>query len=76
MRFRSHCLTEKHLPVELEIILNDILVGAAHPDDLFGQFMDFAMKLYPHLLCKEELARICDLRDPSSWFVTLLLYVL
>ncbi|KAK3914332.1 ATP-dependent RNA helicase SUV3-like protein, mitochondrial [Frankliniella fusca] len=68
VRFRSFCLNVKELPVELEIILNDILVGAAHPDDLFGQFMDFAMKIYPHLHCREELSRICDLRDPSAWY--------
>ncbi|XP_026288989.1 ATP-dependent RNA helicase SUV3 homolog, mitochondrial [Frankliniella occidentalis] len=68
VRFRSFCLNGEELPVELEIVLNDILVGAGHPDDLFGQFMDFAMKMYPHLLCREELSRICDLRDPAAWY--------
>lgn len=68
VRFRALCLSGSNLPVELEIVLSDIMVGAALPDDLFGQFMAFAMKIYPHIQCKEELSRICDLRDPAAWY--------
>lgn len=68
VRFRTVCLNKIDLPVELEIVLNDILAGAAHPDELFRQFMNFAMKMFPHLQCREELSKICDLRDPCSWY--------
>ena len=68
VRFRTFCLNQSELPVELQILLHDISVGAAHPDDLFRQFMEYAMKMYPHLQCREELARICDLRDPAAWY--------
>lgn len=71
VRFRGLCLTqsENKLPVELEFVLNDIMMGASPPDELFRQFMDFAMKMYPHLQCRDELSRICDLRDPAAWCV-------
>ncbi|CAL1261875.1 unnamed protein product [Larinioides sclopetarius] len=66
--FRNFCIESEHLPVDLHIALSDILQGAGHVTDILPYFLDHAKQIFPHLECMEELKKISDLRQPSSWY--------
>lgn len=66
--FRKYCFEIDSLPAELYIKLYDIINGAAHPDDLFPYFLNHAREVFPHLSCMNDLKRISDLTNPSTWY--------
>lgn len=65
--FRRFCL-EPNLPVDLHIIIADILQGSRHVDDLYPFFIAHACQVFPHLMCMDDLRKISDLRTPASWY--------
>jgi ATP-dependent RNA helicase SUPV3L1/SUV3 len=67
MAFRRYCVETKLLPVDLHVILSDILQSAGHVDDIFPFFIRFAKQMFPHLECMEDLQKISDLRQPANW---------
>lgn len=66
--FRQYCFQTKSIPAELYIKLYDIINGAAHPDDLFPYFLNHAKEIFPHLSCIDDLKKISDLTNPSTWY--------
>lgn len=53
---------------ELYIKLFDVINKAAHSDDLFPYFLKYAQEIFPHLSCMNDLKKISDLSDPSTWY--------
>ncbi|XP_076434854.1 ATP-dependent RNA helicase SUPV3L1, mitochondrial-like [Babylonia areolata] len=68
MSFRKFVVESEHLPVDLHIVLSDVLQGAGHVDDLFPYFLRHAREIFPHLDCMEDLKKISDLRLPANWY--------
>ncbi|KAL5017188.1 hypothetical protein ScPMuIL_006777 [Solemya velum] len=66
--FRKFCVETDQLPVDLHVIISDILQGAGHVDDLFPFFMRHAREIFPHLECMDDLKKISDLRLPANWY--------
>ncbi|XP_018320341.1 ATP-dependent RNA helicase SUV3 homolog, mitochondrial [Agrilus planipennis] len=66
--FRRYCLDAKTLPVDLHIVISDILQGAGHVTDIFPYFLRHAKEMFPHLECLDDLKKISDLRDPANWY--------
>ncbi|KRZ08097.1 ATP-dependent RNA helicase SUPV3L1, mitochondrial [Trichinella zimbabwensis] len=66
--FRRYCQESAVLPVDLHIMLADILQNSRHVDDLFPLFLRHARQVFPHLECIEELKNISDLRLPQNWY--------
>lgn len=67
-QFRRYCADTDPLPVELHIIISDILAGAGHVDDIFPYFLQHAKQVFPHLECIEDLKKISDLTEPAHWY--------
>ena len=65
--FRQYCLQTATLPVDLHVILSDILQGGAHITDLFPYFLQHAKQIFPHIDCLDDLKKISDLRTPINW---------
>jgi len=55
------------LPVDLHVVVSDILQGAGHVDDIFPYFIRHARQMFPHLECMDDLKKISDLRSPANW---------
>ncbi|KAF7272847.1 hypothetical protein GWI33_014411 [Rhynchophorus ferrugineus] len=66
--FRRYCLEADTLPVDLHIVVSDILHGAGNPTDIFPYFLRHAKKMFPHLDCMDDLKKISDLRTPANWY--------
>lgn len=66
--FRRFCVDAENLPVDLHIVISDILNGVGHVDDIFPYFLRYARKMFPHLACMEDLKHISDLRTPANWY--------
>ncbi|CRL07148.1 CLUMA_CG020141, isoform A [Clunio marinus] len=66
--FRRHCIESSNLPVDLHIVLSDIVQGAGHVDDIFPYFLRYAKLIFPHLDCMDDLKQISDLRQPANWY--------
>lgn len=66
--FRKFCLDSESLPVELHIIISDIIQGAGHIHDMYPSFMKHAQKIFPHLVCMDDLYKISDLTNPPNWY--------
>ncbi|GAB1598972.1 ATP-dependent RNA helicase SUPV3L1, mitochondrial-like [Argonauta hians] len=66
--FRQFCSVIENLNVDLYIILNDIIHGAGHIDDIFPYFLQHSREVFPHLVCMEDLKKISDLRLPANWY--------
>ncbi|KAK6177920.1 hypothetical protein SNE40_012786 [Patella caerulea] len=66
--FRLFCADSEQLPVDLHIVLSDILQNAGHVDDIFPYFLRHAKQTFPHLDCMEDLQNISDLRLPANWY--------
>ncbi|CAD5113633.1 DgyrCDS2795 [Dimorphilus gyrociliatus] len=66
--FRRYCVESSSLPVDLHIVLSDILQGSGHVDDIFPYFLRHAKTMFPHIDCLEDLRKISDLRTPASWY--------
>lgn len=66
--FRQYCLNEKNLPVDLHIIISDILQGAGNVTDILPYFIKYAREMFPHLECMDDLKKISDLRCPANWY--------
>ncbi|XP_054009082.1 ATP-dependent RNA helicase SUV3 homolog, mitochondrial [Hylaeus anthracinus] len=66
--FRSYCLQNNSLPVDLHVVLNDIIHGAGNITDIFPYFIRFTKQLYPHIECLDDLKKISDLRHPPTWY--------
>ncbi|XP_066962711.1 ATP-dependent RNA helicase SUV3 homolog, mitochondrial [Macrobrachium rosenbergii] len=66
--FRKFCVESESLPVDLHIIISDIIQGAAHIHDIYPQFRKHALKTFPHLNCIDELCKISDLSTPPNWY--------
>lgn len=58
----------ENLPVDMHIIISDILQGAGHVDDIFPYFLRHAKQMFPHLDCMDDLKKISDLRQPANWY--------
>lgn len=65
--FRRYCLEAESLPVDLHVVLSDILQGAGNVVDIFPYFMRHAKEMFPHLECMDDLKKISDLRLPANW---------
>ncbi|XP_063227571.1 ATP-dependent RNA helicase SUV3 homolog, mitochondrial [Bacillus rossius redtenbacheri] len=66
--FRRYCLEAEVLPVDLHVVVSDILQGAGHVDDIFPYFLRHAKQIFPHLECMDDLKKISDLRTPANWY--------
>ncbi|KAK2145127.1 hypothetical protein LSH36_701g02017 [Paralvinella palmiformis] len=66
--FRRFCVESKALPVDVHILLNDIIHEARHITDLLPYFLKYAKMIFPHLECMEDLQKISDLRLPANWY--------
>ncbi|XP_030768265.1 ATP-dependent RNA helicase SUV3 homolog, mitochondrial isoform X2 [Sitophilus oryzae] len=66
--FRRYCLEATTLPVDLHIVVSDILQGAGNPTDIFPYFLGHARRMFPHLDCMDDLKKISDLRTPANWY--------
>lgn len=68
INFRKFCVDSESLPVDLHIILADIIQGSGHIHDLYPIFIKHAKKIFPHLNCLEDLCNISDLTKPPNWY--------
>lgn len=68
MSFRRYCLEASTLPVDLHVVISDILQGAGHATDILPYFMRHARQMFPHLECMDDLKKISDLRSPANWY--------
>ncbi|KYN34951.1 hypothetical protein ALC56_10919 [Trachymyrmex septentrionalis] len=66
--FKQYCLGTESLPVDLYVVLSDILQGARNVTDIFPYFISHAKKIFPHLDCLDDLKKISDLRNPATWY--------
>ncbi|XP_023310678.1 ATP-dependent RNA helicase SUV3 homolog, mitochondrial isoform X1 [Anoplophora glabripennis] len=66
--FRRYCLEAQTLPVDLHVVISDVLQGAGNPTDIFPYFLRHAKQMFPHLDCMEDLRKISDLRTPANWY--------
>ncbi|XP_043468834.1 ATP-dependent RNA helicase SUV3 homolog, mitochondrial isoform X2 [Leptopilina heterotoma] len=66
--FKQYCLQTKSLPVDLHVILSDIIQGAGHITDIFPYYIRHAKEIFPHIDCIEDLKKISDLRTPVNWY--------
>lgn len=66
--FRRYCMEAENLPVDLHIIISDVIQGSGHVDDLFPFFLRHAKQMFPHLDCMDDLRKISDLRQPANWY--------
>lgn len=66
--FRNYCLDTDRLSTELYVVLNDIIEGKLHVDELFSYFIKHCKEMFPHLNCLDELKKISDLRLPIYWY--------
>lgn len=57
------------MPVDLHVVVSDILQGAGHVDDIFIYFIRHAKQMFPHLECMDDLKKISDLSTPANWSV-------
>eukprot|EP00106_Octopus_bimaculoides_P014460 XP_014781902.1 PREDICTED: ATP-dependent RNA helicase SUPV3L1, mitochondrial-like [Octopus bimaculoides] len=68
--FRQFCSALQNLNADLYIIMNDIIHGAGHVNDIFPYFLQHAREVFPHLVCMDDLKKISDLRLPANWYGT------
>ncbi|XP_050292923.1 ATP-dependent RNA helicase SUV3 homolog, mitochondrial [Anthonomus grandis grandis] len=66
--FRRYCLEAETLPVDLHLVISDILQGARSHADVFPYFLRHARQMFPHLECMDDLKKISDLRSPANWY--------
>ncbi|KAK4289181.1 hypothetical protein Pmani_037837 [Petrolisthes manimaculis] len=66
--FRKFCLDSETLPVDLHIIISDILQSAGNVHDIYPTFLKHAQKTFPHLICMDDLYKISDLSNPPNWY--------
>ncbi|XP_023245012.1 ATP-dependent RNA helicase SUV3 homolog, mitochondrial [Copidosoma floridanum] len=66
--FRRYCVEIESLPVDLHVVISDILQGAGNITDIFPYFMKHAKDIFPHLECLDDLKKISDLRTPANWY--------
>ena len=66
--FRQYCVESNTLPVDLHVILSDIIQGAGNVVDIFPYFLRHAKEMYPHIDCLDDLKKISDLRSPPNWY--------
>ncbi|GFR98358.1 ATP-dependent RNA helicase SUV3 homolog, mitochondrial-like Protein [Elysia marginata] len=66
--FRKFCFDSEQLPVDLHVVVSDILQGSGHVDDIFPYFLRHCYEIFPHLECMEDLKKISDLRLPANWY--------
>jgi len=66
--FRKFCVESTQLPVDLHIVLSDILQGSGNVDDIFPYFLQHCYEIFPHLACMDDLKKISDLRLPANWY--------
>lgn len=65
--FRQYCLETETLPVDLHVVLSDILQDASNITDIFPYFIRHAKQIFPHIDCLDDLKKISDLRSPATW---------
>ncbi|XP_005092180.1 ATP-dependent RNA helicase SUPV3L1, mitochondrial [Aplysia californica] len=66
--FRKYCVESEQLPVDLHIVISDVLQGSGNVDDIFPYFLRHCFEIFPHLECMEDLKKISDLRLPANWY--------
>ncbi|XP_011503663.1 PREDICTED: ATP-dependent RNA helicase SUV3 homolog, mitochondrial [Ceratosolen solmsi marchali] len=66
--FQHYCIESESLPVDLHILISDIIQGSGHETDIFPYFMKHAKVTFPHINCLDDLKKISDLRRPSNWY--------
>ncbi|KAH0550032.1 ATP-dependent RNA helicase SUV3 homolog, mitochondrial isoform X1 [Cotesia glomerata] len=72
--FKRYCDNPDTLPVDLHVIISDLIKGSGHVLDIYPYFMRFAKEMYPHLNCMPDLIQISDLRNPAKWYPQARLY--
>lgn len=72
--FRRYCLEAEALPVDLHLVVSDILQGAGHVDDIFPYFIRHAKQTFPHIECMDDLKQISDLQTPANWYEALRIF--
>ena len=65
--FRRYCIEAPTLPVDLHVVLSDILQGHGNIVDIFPYFLRHAKQMFPHIDCLDDLKHIGDLRSPANW---------
>jgi len=73
INFRQYCLETESLPVDLYIVLSDILQDAANVTDIFPYFLRHTKQIFPHIDCLDDLKKISDLRNPASWYIVIVI---
>ena len=68
VNFRRFCSESDMLPVDLHVVLSDILSGVGHVTDILPYFMRHARRIFPHLECIDDLRHISDIRLPANWY--------
>ncbi|CAF1928054.1 unnamed protein product [Rotaria magnacalcarata] len=66
--FRKFLIQSTVLPVDFQIVLNDIICGAGIVTDMFPFFLRHAQQMFPHLICMDDLKKISDLRNSADWY--------
>ncbi|CAF3563328.1 unnamed protein product [Rotaria socialis] len=66
--FRKFLIQSAVLPVDFQIVLNDIICGAGIVTDMFPFFFRHAQQMFPHLICMDDLKKISDLRNSADWY--------
>ncbi|XP_031787332.1 ATP-dependent RNA helicase SUV3 homolog, mitochondrial [Nasonia vitripennis] len=66
--FRRYCIESETLPVDLHVVVCDILQGVGNITDIFPYFMRHAKEIFPHIDCMDDLKKISDLRTPANWY--------
>lgn len=66
--FKQYCLGMESLPVDLYVVLTDIMHGAGHVTDIFPYFIKHTKQIFPHIDCLDDLKKISDLRSPATWY--------
>lgn len=65
--FRRYCIESESLPVDLHVVVCDIIQGVGNVTDIFPYFMRHAKEIFPHIDCMDDLKKISDLRTPANW---------
>lgn len=66
--FRNYCRNAKPLDPAISVTISDIVHNGHSVDTLFPFFLTHARKVFPHLVCIEDLRMISNLTQPHNWY--------
>ncbi|KAI0990196.1 hypothetical protein GJ496_011982, partial [Pomphorhynchus laevis] len=65
--FRRYCLNLDQLPVDLHVVISDMLLSeAGNCSDILPYFIKHSREVFPHMLCLDDLKKISDLQNPPD----------